>query len=485
MTTEVSNNVKDQTRAERERVPTPDARGGLPPVSALRRMYAADFGVRFDAGAEVVQTEALQAVIDLAGSLGGATVMLSPGRVVTGTLRLRSGVRLYLEEGAVLSGSTDPADYAVGGGAFVDAVGQPRGRALVLAEDCEDVGLAGAGVIDGNGASFREGEAYLGRPFLVRFVGCRNVGVTGVTLRNSAAWTLHLLRCRQVNIAGVTIDSRVNQNNDGIDVDSSRGVSIVDCDVRTDDDAICLKATSAEPCEDVVVERCRLWSGCGAIKIGTETYGDIRRVKVRRCVVEHAGLGALKVISMDGGTVEDVEVSGLRVLSGAGPVFIRLGARGKTYGAGTAPKLAGAIRRVRVTDLVAEVTVPADGGSDYFTGERFPARAFSGVLVTGIEGHPVSGLTFERVQIKFAGGGEAGDVGRRVPEQPSAYPELFYFGVLPAWAFYFRHAREVTLIDVAATAKGHDPRPALHREDVNGFHTRGCGPEMTHGIRPR
>jgi polygalacturonase len=63
-----------------------------------------------DGGVEPA-TGAIQRAIDVAANRGGGTVVVPAGRFLTGALTLRSNVTLRLEEGSVLLGSQDPADY--------------------------------------------------------------------------------------------------------------------------------------------------------------------------------------------------------------------------------------------------------------------------------------------------------------------------------------------------------------------------------------
>ena len=56
-------------------------------------------------------TKQLQNAIDRIGKSGGGRLTVESGEYLTGTLVMRSGVELYLEEGAVLKGSTDPRHY--------------------------------------------------------------------------------------------------------------------------------------------------------------------------------------------------------------------------------------------------------------------------------------------------------------------------------------------------------------------------------------
>src|SRR5947209_19071644 len=54
---------------------------------------------------------AIQKALDACAHAGGGTVYLPPGEYTSGTLRLRSHVRLYLEAGATLFASQDAAAF--------------------------------------------------------------------------------------------------------------------------------------------------------------------------------------------------------------------------------------------------------------------------------------------------------------------------------------------------------------------------------------
>ena len=103
-------------------------------------------------------THAIQAAIDrVAARPGGGTVVLRPGRYVSGTIKVASRVTLYLSAGAVLEGSDDPADYPVDPGRVergrdttLSADARYDGRTmtfsrLVLVDDATDVQIRGRG----------------------------------------------------------------------------------------------------------------------------------------------------------------------------------------------------------------------------------------------------------------------------------------------------------------------------------------------------
>ena len=67
-----------------------------------------DYGARI---CDQLQTEAIQSAIDACFLAGGGRVLIPCGIYLTGGLRIRTGVQLYLESGAILKGSRDAEDY--------------------------------------------------------------------------------------------------------------------------------------------------------------------------------------------------------------------------------------------------------------------------------------------------------------------------------------------------------------------------------------
>ncbi len=403
------------------------------------------------------QTAIIQSAIDAAEARGGGTVVLPPGVWISGTLQLRSRVTLFLENGAVLKGSAEISDYPDVSGGFTDAVGQVRNKCLLYAKDAVNVAVAGYGTIDGSGGEFAKDQP--GRPFMVRFVDCRDVQVTGVTLKDSPGWVSHYLACENVRIQGVTIRSRVNSNNDGIDIDSCRRVRISDCDIDTGDDAVCIKATRATACEDIVVTGCRLTSEWGALKLGTESAGDFRNIIFSNIVIRDTNGGGLKLISMDGCRMENVIAENLIMDNVSGPIFLRLGSRLRRYFDDQPERPVGCMRGITIRNVMA--TVWEEGYPLY---ERLPRKA--GLIVTGIPGHCIEDVTFENVRISFPGGGVESTT--PVPEQETEYPEFPAFHPLPAWGLFLRHLRNIAFRSCTFSTRVDDKRVPLHLDDVEG-----------------
>src|SRR5260221_10210862 len=107
-------------------------------MSELAAPVTAIFNVR-DFGASGQKADeaqaALQRPIDACAAAGGGQVYFPPGAYTTGTLHLRSHVRLFVEAGATVYSSKDKA-----------AFNKP---ALFFADGVENITLDGRGTIDG------------------------------------------------------------------------------------------------------------------------------------------------------------------------------------------------------------------------------------------------------------------------------------------------------------------------------------------------
>jgi polygalacturonase len=78
--------------------------------------------------------------VDVSFDARGGLVYFPPGDYLSGSIRLKSNVTLYLEAGATIWGSCDLADY--------------NPPYLIYAEDATRIAVMGPGRIDGNGGAF-------------------------------------------------------------------------------------------------------------------------------------------------------------------------------------------------------------------------------------------------------------------------------------------------------------------------------------------
>lgn len=230
-------------------------------------------------------TAAFQKALDACAG-GGGTVLVPAGKYLIGSIQLHGRTTLVLEKGAELVGSPDPDDYPLISVRYEGEMVQGR-RALISAEDADDISIFGPGTISGDTkiGMLRNPRG----PVMVELVNCKNVLLDGFTDRYRRLWSIHLLFCQNVVARNLTI--RTSQSNgDGIDVDSTNHVLIENCDIDTGDDCISLKSGRgmsavklAKPTEDVLIRNCTFASDFAGIGIGSEMSGGIRNVEIQNC----------------------------------------------------------------------------------------------------------------------------------------------------------------------------------------------------------
>jgi len=420
----------------------------------------------------------IQKAIDERSDSGGGKVVIPAGNFVTGPLLLKSNVELHLEENAVLLGSADRMDFSAGKMAIVTAVNQ------------ENVAITGKGIIDGQAhelivsiyQALREGklqdEQWLtkrpteaNRTNLLFFKGCKKVKISGITLKNAVSWVQNYKECTDVIIDSIRVSSTAYWNNDGIDIVDSRNVRITNSYFNSADDAICLKSEMINGlCENVWIENCTLRSSASGFKIGTGSLGGFRNITVKNLVVFDTYRSAIALETVDGGFMENINISGIRARNTGNALFIRLGHR-------NTDDRYSSIRNVLINDV--QVEVPTGKPDVGYPIEGPPPKVsphnLLPALIVGLPGHHIESVTLSNFEIIYGGGSDKQkayvslDSLSKVPENASGYPEFTMFSELPAWGLYVRHAKDIKLSNFKVHVKQPDFRPAMVFDDVAGL----------------
>lgn len=410
-------------------------------------------------------TQAIQSAIDAAAEKGG-TVFFPGGKYLSGTVRLKSFVTLFLDAGAVLLGSPDDGDYdayeKLSYNSCSDKETTYFNFALIQGEDAHNFAIAGRGIIDGN-------RRKRGGPKPIALKRCQQILIHDITLRNAPNYNISMLGCDYVDIDGVTI---FNGYADGIDPDCCRYVRIANCYIESWDDAIVPKASPSlgeiRPTEHLTVTNCVLTTGSNALKFGTESSGDFKNIAFSNCTVfarrnKWRGRGpatGVSLESVDGSHIDGVVVSNITMVGVRAPIFIRLGNRGRCQSTPTP----GSLQNVSIANIVA-------------TGSTVTSS------ITGIPGHYVRNVTLQNIRISAAGGGEAMSP-QEVPEVIHKYPEENMFGKLPAYGLYCRHVRGLRLEGLNLQLENADGRPALITDDVGELDLLSLRAEPGSGDKP-
>ncbi|GMW01556.1 MAG: exo-poly-alpha-D-galacturonosidase [Candidatus Hydrogenedentota bacterium] len=453
------------------------------------------FGAKGDG--TTLNTTVLQAAIDACAAAGGGTVLIPRGTFLSGTLYMKDNVVLHLDHAATLLGSGALSDYPINVCKYPSRSDAYTLRALIWGEGLQNIGITGTGVIDGQGHLFKGNVAtaeeiaavkpllepegrfipeprYMNRPYVIRFISCRNVRVEGVAMRASPMWMQHYLDCDFVTIRGVSVFNHGCANNDMIDIDGCRNVIVSDCFGDTDDDALTLKSTGSRPTEHVVVSNCVLSSHCNAIKAGTESAGGFNDITISNSVIRRSsvtdeyhgrveGLAGIALEIVDGGSMRRVAISNITVEGTVAPIFIRLGNRGRAARPSAHPldplPPVGTIRDISISNIV------ATGASN------------TGCAIAGLPDHPIENLSLSNIRISFAGGGTERPWAD-VPENPEKYPEITMFDALPAYGFYIRHATGLRMSGIDLQFEAMDGRPAIVADDVRDAIIDGVNAEV-------
>ena len=425
---------------------------------------AREYGAEGDG--KTLDTKAIQESIDECSQTGG-TVYFPPGTYLSGTIILKSNVTLQISQGAVLLGSTDIKDYIKKIPKIRSYTDQYVNQSLIYGEDLENIAITGHGLIDGQGSAFKvttkkKPDRYWNRPYLIRIINSRNIHIENIRLQNSAMWMQHYLACDRLFIRGITVYNHCNQNNDMIDIDGCSNVLISDCIGDSDDDALTIKSTSNYISKNITVTNCVLSSHCNAIKLGTESHGGFENITINNCVVKPSasqekiygfrnGISGITLGCVDGGTLNGIMISNIRIEGPKVPICLRLGDRGRLYKEGIPRPPVGTYKNVSISNITAT-------GADTI-----------GCSITGLPEHPVENISLSNIRIQFKGGAKKLTDPWSVEEKPEHYPESTMFGKLPAYGFFIRHARNVHLTDIEISFEEEDERSAVICDDVEGL----------------
>jgi parallel beta-helix repeat protein len=307
-------------------------------TAELKHYLITDYGAVADG--KTLNTAAIQKAIDAAAAAGGGVLEIPQGTFLSGSIFIKPGVELYLDEGAVLLGSQNIEDYPKRM-TRIEGHFEPWRLALVNISGFDHVRVGGKGQLNGNGAPFwalfyssraanpATTNLDIERPRLMFIDHCADVSVTGISFQDSGFWNLHLYHSHDVHVDGLRINAPRSPSTDGIDVDSCQDVTIRNCQISNNDDDIALKGskgphadllTDNPPDENILIENCTIGDGNGLLTCGSEAT-IVRNVMVRNCAITgNAKMLNLKLRPDTPQHYSNITVDGVK-LSGTGMII--------------------------------------------------------------------------------------------------------------------------------------------------------------------
>jgi len=479
------------------------------------------FGAKGDG--KSLDTPAINKAIDAAAAAGGGTVYLSAGTYRCFSIRLKSNVALYLDQGATIL-AADPSEKDGQYDApepnqwdqYQDFGHSHWHNSLIWGENLENISILGPGRIWGKGlvrsgaqsrtkqqnealgnAASDPGAGPFGYPNprdavesgwgnkSISLKLCHNVIIRDISILHGGHFAI-----LATGVDNLTIDNlKIDTNRDGIDVDACKNVRISNCSVNSPfDDGICPKSSFAlgyaRSTEHVTITNCQVsgydegtllngtykrdfrnqngsFSPTGRIKFGTESNGGFKNITVSNCVFDYCRGLALEAV--DGALLEDVTISNITMRDiSTSPLFLRLGFRGR------GPKettTVGALRRIILSNIVV-----------YNADPKYAS------IISGIPGHSIEDVRLSNVRIYYRGGGTKEQAALDPPEKEDTYPEPTMFGELPAYGFFIRHVKGLEMRDVEVSYLKEDARPPFWLNDVIGVDFQHVKTQRSEGM---
>ncbi len=437
---------------------------------------------------KTLDTPAINKAIETIAGSGGGTLFFPAGNYLCYSIRLKSNIAFYLDEGATIiaadspmPGATTPAASEAYDAAepneftaYQDYGHSHWHNSLMWGEGIENFAITGPGRIWGKGLSkgtgpgFRAEQPGVGNKSIA-LKNCHNVLLRDISMLHGGHFAI-----LATGVDNLTIDNlKIDTNRDGMDIDCCRNVRISNCYVNSPwDDGICLKSSyglgSAKQTEFVTISNCYV-SGCfeegtlldatykrfaagvnvphtGRIKFGTEANGGYRNVTISNC--EFEGCQGLALETVDGALLEDVTVTNLSMRDIiSAPIFMRLGRRMR----GPKDIPIGTLKRIVISNVVCSNSV-----------------ARLGSIISGIPDHNIEDVRISGVVVQHQGGGTKENAALQPMEREETYPEPGMFGTMPSHGFYIRHVKGIQLSDIEIRTAQDDQRPAFYLDQVEG-----------------
>ena len=237
------------------------------------------------------------------------------------------------------------------------------------------------------------------RPSFIRFKDSKNILIDGLHFVGSPMWTIHLLYSENAVVENLVIETFPGVHADGVVVDSSRFVKLLNDYIDTGDDGIVLKSGKDadglrvnRPTENVTIANCTVHHAQGAVVIGSETSGSVRNVVASNFTVKDAVNGIhIKSRRGRGGVVENISFNNWTMENVGAAITVsdagyQMEGEPPDPGEGPVTKQTPVFRNIAISNII------VDGAHSLVTLEGIPEMPISGLRMSNVIGKGRTGL---------------------------------------------------------------------------------------------
>lgn len=192
-----------------------------------------DFGAKADG--KTIDSPAINRAIEAAAQEGGGTVYLPAGEYACYSIRLKSNIHLYLEQGARIIAafpgkdegydSAEPNEH----NKYQDFGHSHWKNSLIWGIGLENITISGPGLIYGKGLTREESRLPGVGNKAISLKDCRNVTLKDFSMLHCGHFALLATGVEHLTLLNLKVDT----NRDGFDIDCCRNVRISQCTVNS------------------------------------------------------------------------------------------------------------------------------------------------------------------------------------------------------------------------------------------------------------
>jgi polygalacturonase len=421
---------------------------------------------------QTLDTESINRAIEAAGAAGGGTVYFPAGTYLSFSIRLKSNIALYLDQGATLLAASpaegvghydlpEPNEWSEKY-QYQDFGHSHWHNSLIWGENLENISILGPGRIDGRKGLTRFGGGVRGPgrneglgPMPPRPEGaprpsgseggprppgsslnmaglgnkaiglklCRNVVIRDISILQSGHFALLV-----TGVDNLTLDNlKVDASRDGFDIDACRNVRISNCSVNAPhDDAIVLKSSFAlgfaRACENITIVNCQVTG----YDMGTFLDGTFQRT-MERAPDRDGPTGRIKCGTESNGGFKNIAISNcvfdrsrglaLETVDGGSIEDITI-SNIVMRDVSNSPlflRLGNRARGPEGTPVAVMRRITISNVVAYDVDPRYAS------IIAGVPGHPVEDVHLSDIRIVYKGGLDLEQVAKQPPELANTF----------------------------------------------------------------